>query len=78
VRYVQKAFWPSKLAILYPHPGTLLPVWQVLLASLFLLSITALVMVGYRYRYLPVGWFWFLGTMVPTVYYHPGWPAITG
>ena len=67
VRYVQKAFWPSKLAILYPHPGTLLPVWQVLLASLFLLSITALVMVGYRYRYLPVGWFWFLGTMVPTV-----------
>jgi tetratricopeptide (TPR) repeat protein len=67
VRYVQKAFWPSKLAILYLHPGTLLPAWQVLLASAFLLTITALVIAGYRYRYLPVGWFWFLGTMVPTV-----------
>ncbi|MGB9256205.1 MAG: hypothetical protein WCC25_15310 [Candidatus Korobacteraceae bacterium] len=32
-----------------------------------LLAITALVIVGRRYRYLPVGWFWFLGTLVPTI-----------
>lgn len=66
-RYVQKAFWPSKLAVLYPHPGNLLPGWHVLVASVLLLTITALVIAGYRYRYLPVGWFWFLGTMVPTI-----------
>ncbi len=66
-RYVQKAFWPWKLAILYPHPGTFLPAWHVLLASILLLTVTALVIAGYRYRYLPVGWFWFLGTLVPTI-----------
>jgi tetratricopeptide (TPR) repeat protein len=66
-RYVQKAFWPWKLAILYPHPGNLLPIWHVLLASVLLLGATALVLAGYRYRYLPVGWFWFLGTLVPTI-----------
>jgi tetratricopeptide (TPR) repeat protein len=36
-------------------------------AALVLLAITALVIVGRRYRYLPVGWFWFLGTLVPTI-----------
>ncbi len=67
VRYMKKAVWPSKLAIMYLHTGSLFPVWEVLLVSLFLLAITVLVIVGYRHRYLPVGWFWFLGTMVPTI-----------
>ncbi len=66
-RYVQKAFWPWKLAILYPHPGTFLPAWHVVLASMLLLTVTALVLAGYRYRYLPVGWFWFLGMLVPVI-----------
>ena len=29
VRYLGKAFWPSRLAVLYPHPGDSLPVWEV-------------------------------------------------
>ncbi|MGC2109375.1 MAG: hypothetical protein WA655_07645 [Candidatus Korobacteraceae bacterium] len=66
-KYVKNFFWPSKLAILYPHGGSLLPAWLVLAASLFLLGVTVLVLLGRRYRYLPVGWFWFLGTMVPTI-----------
>ncbi len=37
------------------------------LSALVLLGITALVLVYRRYRYLPVGWFWFLGTMIPTI-----------
>ena len=36
-------------------------------AALLLLAITALVLKAQRYRYLPVGWFWFLGTLVPTI-----------
>jgi len=67
VRYLGKALWPSHLAILYLHPGNSLRLWQVALAGLLLLAITALVIVGRRYRYLPVGWFWFLGTLVPTI-----------
>jgi protein O-mannosyl-transferase len=64
-RYVGKAFWPSHLALLYPHPGASLGRWQVLAASIFLLLTTAAVAIGWRRRYLVVGWFWFLGTMVP-------------
>jgi hypothetical protein len=67
VRYLGKAIWPSHLAIMYLHPGNSLRLWQVAAAALILLAITALVIVGHRHRYLPVGWFWFLGTMIPTI-----------
>jgi protein O-mannosyl-transferase len=66
-RYIGKAFWPSHLALLYPHPGTSLSRWQILGASLVLLAITAVVAVNWRRRYLVVGWLWFLGTMVPMI-----------
>jgi hypothetical protein len=32
VRYIGKAFWPSKLEALYPHPTQLYPAWQALAA----------------------------------------------
>ena len=32
-----------------------------------LIGITALVVIFRRRRYLPVGWFWFLGTLVPVI-----------
>ena len=67
VRYIGKALWPSHLAILYLHPGNALRFWQVAVCGGLLLAITALVIVGRRHRYLPVGWFWFLGTMIPTI-----------
>ncbi|MGA2902757.1 MAG: hypothetical protein ABSD98_02930 [Candidatus Korobacteraceae bacterium] len=63
--YIKKALWPIRLALLYPHPGDLLNWWKVLAAGLILLAITVLVLLGRRHRYLPVGWFWFLGTLVP-------------
>ena len=65
--YVKKAFWPSNLTPMYPHPGHSLPAWQVLVAFLFLLTITALIITQWRRRYLLVGWFWFLGTLVPMI-----------
>jgi len=66
-RYVGKAFWPVRLAPMYPHPGSSLRSWQVAIAFVFLLAITGLVIAGRRHRYLPVGWFWFLGTLVPMI-----------
>ncbi len=63
--YLKKAIWPSDLAPLYPHPGTSLKWEPVIISALILLAITILVLLGRRHRYLPVGWFWFLGTLVP-------------
>jgi tetratricopeptide (TPR) repeat protein len=65
--YVKKAVWPTHLALLYLHPGESLNWWKVSAAGLILLAITVLVIAGRRHRYLPVGWFWFLGTLVPTL-----------
>ncbi len=65
--YAGKAFWPSRLAVLYPHPGSSLKAWQIVAAVLFLLVTTGLVIVARSRRYLLVGWFWFLGTLVPMI-----------
>jgi hypothetical protein len=65
VRYIGKAIWPSHLAFMYPHSS--FAVWQVSAASLVLLVITAMAVAGRRRRYLLVGWFWFLGTLVPMI-----------
>lgn len=67
VRYLGKAFWPSHLALFYPHPGTSLPAWQVFAALLVLLAISGLVIALHGRRYPVVGWFWFLGTLVPMI-----------
>jgi tetratricopeptide (TPR) repeat protein len=67
VRYISKLFWPQDLAIVYSYPNR----WPALLAvgaALLLLTWTALSVYRARqYPYLPVGWFWFLGTLVPTI-----------
>lgn len=65
--YLGKAFWPSKLVALYPHPTDLYPAWQIGLAAVWLLLITAWVLHARDQRYLLVGWFWFLGSMVPMI-----------
>ena len=64
-RYLGKALWPSHLAFMYPHSS--FAVWQVFVALIVLLVLTALVLAGRRRRYLLVGWFWFLGTLVPMI-----------
>ncbi len=66
-QYLRDAVWPTRLAVFYPHPGNSLGAWQVGGALLLLLAITALVIDRWRQRYLAMGWFWFLGTMVPMI-----------
>jgi len=67
VRYIGKALWPSRLAAMYPRPANSLPAWQTVGAVVLLLLISALVLRWRDRRYLPVGWFWFLGTLVPMI-----------
>ncbi len=64
--YLWKMLWPTRLA-LYPHSAIALPAWQWILSTLILIGVTAFVVALRRKRYLPVGWFWFLGTLIPVI-----------
>jgi tetratricopeptide (TPR) repeat protein len=65
--YLGKAIWPVHLAAMYPHAGRSLPNLEVAASAVFLLSVTVAVLMARRHRYLAVGWFWYLGTMVPVI-----------
>jgi len=66
--YVWKALWPAWLAVFYPHPGATLVVWRLGLATLFVVSVSALAWWQRTPRpYLIAGWLWFLGTLVPVI-----------
>ena len=66
-RYTAKTFWPTDLAIIYPHPRHW-PVALALGAAAVLAVWTLLCLRDWRKRpFLTVGWLWFLGTLVPTV-----------
>ena len=65
--YIAKMIWPDNLAMFYPHPGPS-PFWQVLGAVLLLVAVTfAVIRAAKRSPYLPVGWLWFTGTLVPVI-----------
>jgi protein O-mannosyl-transferase len=65
--YVVKTFWPTGLAIFYPHPGTW-SVWQVVWSVLLVVGVTVCVVACIRrYPYGVVGWLWYLGTLVPVI-----------
>ena len=67
VRYLAKLICPRGLAALYPYPRAW-PAWQTIAALLLLLALTVVVLyLASRRRYLPVGWLWFLGTLVPVL-----------
>ena len=66
-KYVGKTFWPVNLAPLYPHPGGSVGIPAAALSALGILAVTVLVVIFRKRRYLFVGWFWFLGTMVPMI-----------
>lgn len=66
--YMLKMLYPVKLAVLYPHPGSTLPIWNWLGSALLLVAFTLLVVRGSRNKpYLAVGWLWYIGTMVPVI-----------
>lgn len=68
VSYLGKAIWPARLSVYYPHPISRFSGWELALAGLVLLGCSTLALIQARKRpYLTVGWFWYLGTLVPVI-----------
>jgi len=68
VHYVASFAWPARLAPLYPYPRTGIPWAATAAATLALILVTAIVLSRRRrHPYLAVGWFWYLGTLVPVI-----------
>jgi tetratricopeptide (TPR) repeat protein len=68
VSYIGKMLWPSRLSAIYPHPGDALPIWRAVTAAVILAAICVLVIrAGRRHPYLPVGWFWYVLTLIPVI-----------
>ena len=66
-QYLMKIFWPVNLAIFYPY-RQFLPSWQVFgAASIILASSIAVIYAIKKAPFLFVGWFWYLGTLVPVI-----------
>jgi tetratricopeptide (TPR) repeat protein len=68
--YIQLTFWPTNLAVFYPHPYYIgLLTWdKVAVAAVLLTLICGLVAWQARRRpWLPVGWLWYLGILVPMI-----------
>ncbi|HEV3387309.1 MAG TPA: hypothetical protein VG097_20995 [Gemmata sp.] len=66
--YLGQLFWPTNLCVFYPHPRESVLAWQSGAAGLLLLSVSALALIQLRKRpYLAVGWFWYLGMLVPVI-----------
>ncbi len=66
--YLAQFFCPVGLAAFYPYPENGLPAWKIAAAAAVLLAVTAAAVAWRRWMpYLFVGWFWYLGMLVPVI-----------
>jgi hypothetical protein len=67
IAYIGKTIWPHRLAVFYPFDANL-PLWQVASATLLLVAVSLLALrFARRLPYVFVGWFWYVGTLVPVI-----------
>jgi hypothetical protein len=65
--YLLKMFWPTRLAIFYPHPGHW-PHWLVAVAFVSIASLTFFAVKSVDSApYLAFGWGWYLVTLLPVI-----------
>jgi len=68
VTYIWQMIWPANLAVFYPHPENHLAIWQIALATAFLIATTLIVFALRRTRpYLVVGWLWYMVMLLPVI-----------
>jgi tetratricopeptide (TPR) repeat protein len=67
VVYIRQMLWPTRLAIFYPFPEAI-AAWQIAFAVVVIPGVSAMAIHAWRTRpYLGMGWFWYLGTLVPVI-----------
>lgn len=66
-RYIAKLFWPVDLAVVYPFQTHGLMVLGIIAAVVLTICSLAFVILSAKKPYFFVGWFWFLGTLVPAI-----------
>ena len=65
--YVWEMIWPRNLGVHYPFVSSV-PIWQIVIGGGFLLTLTVLaIRLARRNAYIIVGWFWYLGMLVPVI-----------
>ena len=67
VRYISKIFWPTDIALIYPYPHYWPFAGVAVAAGLLVLLSAIFTFHAKRFPYLFVGWFWFLGMLVPAI-----------
>ena len=67
LKYIEKTFWPAGLAVYYPFPRFLSLVLAVAAAVLLLVTTRWIIVLSRKHKYLPVGWLWYIGTLVPVI-----------
>jgi len=68
VAYLGQMFWPTDLAVFYPHPHDQLNIWVVLMAVMLIVAVTLIAILAHqKYPYVFVGWFWYLVLLVPVL-----------
>ena len=68
VYYLSKVLWPVGLAVYYPYLASGASALEVVADGSFLIAASILaVLLGRRHPYLSVGWFWYVGTLVPVI-----------
>ncbi len=67
-KYLAIAFWPSGLAVYYPHALKADSIVEVASAAAILGAVTlAVIAAARKHPHMLVGWFWFVGTLVPVI-----------
>ena len=68
IKYIGKTVYPNRLAVLYPHPVNGLTMQELIISLVVLIFIFGIIVYTVKQRrYLAVGWFWFIGTLVPVI-----------
>jgi len=78
ILYIFKSVWPFNLAVFYPFPKVI-AIWKSIASGVLVIFLSIISLYFYREKpYVFVGWFWFVGTLVPVIgFIQAGlWPAI--
>ena len=68
VLYIGQMFWPTRLAVFYPHSENTLPLWWVGLSVSLLFGMTLLAfLTRKRHPYILTGWLWYVVMLVPVI-----------